>query len=309
MKALIYDGSKAVYREDYPMPALGGRERSLIKILMSAVCNTDKEVIKGYKDDFSGVMGHEFVGMVQESDDKKLIGRRVVAELNSGCGECLYCRTGRMHHCTDRKVPGMSNKDGCFAEYMSYDTSLLHVVPDEIPTEKAIFCEPLAAALEISELVHMPPSQKVAVMGDGRLAYMIAQVVAANGTPVKVFGLSEKKLKSFADFAETSTTPSGDFETVIDATGSPLALATSISLTRSKGTLVLKSTYAGNAGVNMSEIVVREIRIVGSRCGPFEPALNLIRRGLVKLPDIELHGLKDYEAAFTSDAFKAGFTF
>ncbi len=309
MKALFYDGSKAIYKEDYPMPETGEREGSIIRILISAVCNTDKEVMRGYKDDFIGVMGHEFVGVVEQSDDKSLIGKRVVGELNSGCGECIYCRTGRMHHCIDRKVPGMQSKDGCFAEYMSYDTSLLHVVPDEIPTEKAIFCEPLAAALQIPELVHLPPSETVAVMGDGRLAYLIAQVIAANGTPVQVFGLSEDKLKSFKDFAETSTSPSGSFETVIDATGSPAALKTSISLTRSNGTLVLKSTYAGNAEVNMSEIVVREIKIVGSRCGPFEPALNLIRRKLIKLPDIELHDLKDYEAAFTSNAFKAGFTF
>ena len=165
MKGLYFDGEKAVYREDLPKPVCGEGE-SLIRILMAAICNTDREVLKGYRPDFRGVMGHEFVGVVERSEDESLIGKRVVGELNAGCGHCLYCRTGREKHCPDRKVIGMEGKDGCFAEYMTLQTHLIHRVPEELPTEKAIFTEPLAAAFEITSQVHISPDTKVAVLGD-----------------------------------------------------------------------------------------------------------------------------------------------
>lgn len=307
MKALVYDGRCAAFKEDYPLPSPGPGE-SLVRVILSAVCSTDREIMRGYKSDFTGVMGHEFVAVVEKSDRPELVGRRVVGELNSGCGSCIYCKTGREHHCLVRKVPGIKDKDGCFAHYMNYDSRLLHTVPFELPANQAIYCEPLAAALEIPELVHLKPSQQVAVLGDGRLAFLIAQVVALSGAQVKVFGRHREKLAMFESFAETSLEVNGSFETVIEATGSPSGFAIAEGMTRSMGTLVLKSTYTDQPSIDLSRIVVRELKLFGSRCGPFEPALNLLSKNMLILPDIELYELKDFEKAFASKAFKAGFT-
>ncbi len=307
MKALYYK-HKAQYLVDYPMPVPGPNE-SLVKILISAICNTDKEVLKGYKPNFTGVLGHEFVGEVVESNKKELIGKRVVGELNEGCGQCIYCRTGRAKHCLNRKVIGISDKDGCFAEYMTIHSGLLHVVPDEIPTEVAIFTEPLAAALEIMEQAHIQPSKSVAVIGDGRLAFMIAQVVSLSGVDLTVIGRHEDKLKQFSSFARTITETDETYEIVIDATGSPAGILSAQKLVRNKGLIVIKSTYAGKVEIDMSSFVVNEVTIKGSRCGPFEPAMQLLKRGLVTLPPIELYDLKDYEKGLQSKVFKAGFKF
>ncbi len=307
MKALYYD-KNVRYLPNYGEPVIGENE-SLLKILVSAICNTDKEILKGYKPDFSGVMGHEFVGIVKQSNNQNLIGKRVVGELNAGCGECLYCKTGRKSHCINRRVIGIANKDGCFAEYMTIDTDLLHIVPDEIPTEIAVFTEPLAAALEIVEQAHIKPSQNVAVIGDGRLSYMIAQVVSLIGVDITVVGRHPEKLETFASFARVTTEPTETYEVVIDATGSPSGILTAQQLVRKKGTIILKSTYAGKAEVDMSNFVVNEITLKGSRCGPFAPALQLLKRGLITLPPIKLYDLSAYEEAFASKAFKAGFSF
>lgn len=307
MKALYYDG-KLNYVEDYDQPKLGENE-SLIKVLISGICNTDKEILKGYRPDFKGVLGHEFVGEVLESNDQSLIGKRVVGEINENCGQCLYCSTGRPTHCQNRKVLGMSGNHGSFAEYFKMRTDLLHVVPDELPSEVAVFTEPLAAANEILDQVHVKPSTKVAVLGDGRLSFMISQVVSLTGADLTVIGRHEGKLKNFAPFAKTTKETEETFEIVIDATGSPTGLVDAKKLVRKKGTIVIKSTYAGKIDINMSDFVVDEISIIGSRCGPFQPALKLLKRNLIKLPDIELYELKDYEKAFNSPAFKAGFKF
>lgn len=308
MKAIVYENGTARFVTDYPKPVPAAGE-SLVRIQLAAVCNTDREILRGYRRSFSGVMGHEFVGIIEQSDNPDMIGKHVVGELNINCGECLYCKTLRPHHCINRSVPGLDSRDGCFAQYMAYPTRLLHVVPDGLSDKAAVFCEPLAAALEITENNHVPPSQAAAVLGDGRLAYMTAQVIAANGTPVTVFGRHSEKLALFEDFAETSVNPEGSFEIVVDATGSPEALSTAIALTRSGGRLILKSTYSGTAEVDMSEIVVREITICGSRCGPFPPALNMLSRGLVQLPEIALYRPEDFMQAFASPAFKSGFDF
>ncbi len=307
MKALYYEKT-AKYLENYEMPVPGPKE-SLIKIVISAVCNTDKEILRGYKPDFHGILGHEFVGTVMESNEKKLIGKRVVGEINAGCGECIYCKTGRKTHCINRRVIGISGKDGCFAEYMTLDTDLLHVVPEEIPAEVAVFTEPLAAALEIMEQVPIKPSHNVAVIGDGRLAYMITQAVSLSGAALTVIGRHEEKLENFRKFARTAVNTGETFEVVIDATGSPSGILTAGKLVRKKGIIVLKSTYAGKVEIDMSYFVVNEITILGSRCGPFEPALQLLKRELITLPPIELYELEDFEKAFGSKAFKAGFKF
>ncbi len=308
MKALFFDGEKPVYTEGYekPVPAPG---HSLIRVLLSAICNTDREVLRGYRPDFRGVLGHEFVGIVEASDEESLIGKRVVGELNEGCGHCIYCRSGREKHCVTRKVIGMEGLDGTFAEYFVLANHLIHVVPEGLPDAKAIYTEPLAAALEIPDQIHLRPEDNVAIIGDGRLALMIAQVVSLYGADLTIIGKHEEKLQLFKDLGKTRHREGDTYEIVIDATGSPAGIELAQKIVRKKGTIVLKSTYAGSVNIDLSYFVVNEISIVGSRCGPFEPALNLLNRGLVNLPAIELFDLKDYEKAFASRAFKAGFRF
>ncbi|MFA5576284.1 MAG: alcohol dehydrogenase catalytic domain-containing protein [Tissierellaceae bacterium] len=305
MRALYFDG-KLKYIEDYPMPTIG-RGESLVRLILSSICNTDKEILRGYRPDFRGVLGHEFVGEVVDSDQLGLIGRRVVGEINENCGECLYCRTGRPSHCDNRKVLGISGKDGCFSDYIVMKNRLLHPVPQELPSEIAIFTEPLAAALEILEEVHIRPSTNVGLIGDGRLAYMIGQVVALTGADLTVIGRHEDKLRAFSSFANTTTEAKDSYEIVIDASGSPSGILTAQKIVRKRGTIVIKTTYAGESQINMSDFVVNEVTIKGSRCGPFSPALKLLKSGLVNLPTIDLYELKDYERAFESKAFKAGF--
>lgn len=306
MKALYYDKGKLNYIEDYDKPKLGQNE-SLIKVLISSICNTDKEILKGYRPDFKGVLGHEFVGEVLQSNDQSLIGHRVVGEINENCGHCLYCKTGRPTHCENRKVLGISGNNGSFAEYLKMPTDLLHIIPDELPSEVAVFTEPLAAAIEILDQVHFKPSTNVAVLGDGRLSFMISQVVSLTGVDLTVIGRHDEKLKDFAPFAKTTKSTKESFEIVIDATGSPTGLIDAQRLVRKRGTIVIKSTYSGKIDINMSDFVVNEISITGSRCGPFEPALKLLKGELIQLPEIELYELKDYEKAFSSRAFKVGF--
>lgn len=309
MKGIYFNGTDTFYREDLPMPVRGEKE-SLVKILLCAVCNTDKEVRKGYRPDFRGILGHEFVGEVVESSDESLLGKRVVGELNAACGECIYCKTGRPSHCNERRVLGMKNKDGAFAEYMTIDTNLLHLVPDELPTEIAIFTEPLAAAFEILTQIHVSPNKNAAVLGDGRLALFVAQVLAQTGIDLTVIGKHEEKLELFKSFAKVTTKGELEgYEYVAECTGSPTGLQKALELVRKKGTIILKSTYAGTVDVNMSMVAVNEISIVGSRCGPFEPALKMLKEGKITLPEIELYECRDFEKAFESKAFKAGIKF
>ena len=318
MRAIYFDGSKAVYREDIRIPQCS-KGHSLIKVLLADICSTDKEILKGYRPDFRGIMGHEFVGEVTESDREDLVGRIVVGELNEGCGTCLYCRTGREKHCLSRKVIGMS-RDGCFAEYMTLANHLIHPIPKELAPERAIFTEPLAAAIEIVKQVRPDPSLNAAVIGDGRLAYMISQVLSLTGIDLTVIGKHEDKLKMFEPFAKTallsdyeegdgyrSLTADECFEYVVDAAGNASGIELAMNIVRKMGTIVLKSTYAGRTSVDMSLFAVNEISLIGSRCGPFEPAIKLLSEGKVSFPPVELYDLSEYGKAFESKAFKAGF--
>ncbi len=317
MKALYYDGKGMVYREDMPVPK-PEKGQSLIKIIIADICSTDKEILKGYRPDFRGIMGHEFVGEVVESENKELIGKTVVGEMNQGCGKCLYCRTGREKHCPERRVIGMS-KDGCFAEYMTLADHLIHPIPESLPPEKAVFTEPLAAALEIPTQIHIDPSLNAAVIGDGRLGFMIAQVLALTGVDLTIIGRHEEKLEMFRPFAKTvlSSKYSEDrmysaedcFEYVIDATGKADGIRLALKIVRKMGTIVLKSTYSGETALDLSVIPVNEITVVGSRCGPFPPAIKLLSEGKVSFPPVEIFDLSEYEKAFASTAFKAGFRF
>ena len=308
MRGLYYNGEGAEYRDNLEKPERDAG-RSLIRVILSAICSTDKEILKGYRPDFRGIMGHEFVGVVEESDNESLIGKRVVGEINEVCHECLYCKTGRPHHCSNRTTPGLS-KDGCFAEYMILKTENLHVVPDELPTEIAVFTEPLAAAFEILEQVNIEKGTPVGVLGDGRLALCIANVMHYAGADVTVIGKHEDKLKLFEKIAKTTTEHIKEgYEVLVEATGSPEGIGIAIGLVRKMGTIVLKSTYADNASINLSMVPVNEITVVGSRCGPFEPAIKALSDGDIVLPEIEKYDLRDWEAAFSSKAFKAGFSF
>lgn len=307
MKALYYN-KNLQYIENYPKPSPGPGE-SLVEIIISSICNTDKEILKGYRPNFKGVLGHEFVGKVLESDEPSLVGKRVVGEINENCGNCIYCQTGRPTHCENRKVMGIYEKDGCFAQYMTIKNQLLHIVPEELKSEVAIFTEPLAAALEILEQVHIKPSSKVGIIGDGRLAYMIGQVISLTGADLTIIGKHEEKLRLFKSFAKVTTKAEESYEIVIDASGSPTGILTAQKIVRKKGTIVIKTTYAGKVEIDMSDFVVNEVTIKGSRCGPFEPALQLLKLGLIQFPSIVLYELEDYEKAFESREFKVGFRF
>ena len=309
MKGIYFNGSEAVYRTDLPMPQ-SDDAHSVIKVRYTNVCSTDREILRGYRPDFKGVMGHEFVGTVVESADEELIGKLVVGELNEGCHDCWYCSHGLEKHCEHRTAIGISGADGCFAEYVRLANHLIHVVPEGVPAEVAVFAEPLAAACEIPEQVHIRPDSSVAVTGDGRLALLCAQVLALTGCDLTVLGKHEEKLEQFESFAKTmNITEITDerFDMVVDCTGHPSGLELSSKIVRHRGTIVLKSTFAGKANVDMSYFVVNEITITGSRCGPFEPALRLLKNGMVRLPPIEVHKMEDFEKAFASKAFKAGF--
>lgn len=308
MKALYYDGNSAAFIPDYKKP-IPRENESLIRVIMSAICNTDKEVLRGYKPDFRGIMGHEFVGIVEESDNQLLIGKRVVGELNEGCQTCLYCTSGREKHCETRKVIGLEKKDGCFAEYMTIATHLLHEVPNDIPDEIAIFTEPLAAALEITNRISIRPEQNIAIIGDGRLSLLITQVLALTGADITVIGRHKEKLNLFAPYAKTVTETDSNYEIVVDASGSASGLELATKIVRKQGKIILKSTYAGAISLEMSYYVINEISIIGSRCGPFEPALQLLKKGFISLPPIELYKLEHYNEAFTSKAWKSGFLF
>lgn len=313
MKGIYFDGKESRYREDLEKP-IPEKEESLVRIIMAAICNTDKEILRGYRPDFQGVMGHEFVGIVEESPDSALIGKRVVGELNATCGTCIYCTTGRKTHCNSRRVLGMHGKDGCFAQYMTIDTSLLHILPEQLSTKQAIYTEPLAAAFEILTQITPQPEHNIAILGDGRLAYCIAQAFSAGGFPFTVIGKHEEKLKLFQPFGDIVL--SGDiaeqeqqYEIIIEATGSPTGIRQALSMVRKKGIVVLKSTYAGETSLPFSQIAVNEITIIGSRCGPFEPAIEALAEGKAVFPEIELYDLRDYQDAFLSKKMKAGFRF
>ena len=309
MNGIYFDGKRPIYRMDLEIPK-PMKDESLVRILMAAVCNTDKEIVRGYRPDFQGVMGHEFVGIVESSPRPELVGKKVVGELNATCGECIYCKTGRYTHCNARRVLGMHDKDGCFAEYMTIDTSLLYEVPEGTKAEHAIYTEPLAAAYEILTQITPDKDTPIAILGDGRLAYCVTQAFYEQGYHVTVIGKHPEKLALFAPYADTTMQKVPEaYEVVIEVTGNESGMRDALCLVRKKGTIVLKSTYAGEVSLPLSQVAVNEISIVGSRCGPFPPAIDAIAKGRVSFPEITIYELKDFEAAFADGSFKAGFSF
>ncbi len=282
MKAVVFsDNLKLV--NDYKKPVANAGE-AVVKVLMAGICNTDFEITKGYMG-YNGILGHEFVGVVEEinSEDKTLIGKRVVGEINCGCGDCDYCKQGLERHCFNRQTLGIWKKDGCMAEYVTMPIKNLLEVPENVTNEEAVMVEPLAAALEILEQLHIRPDSKVLVLGDGKLGLTIALALSGAGLDVTQVGKHSNKLEItkkqgvktilLNDLEITKT-----WDVVVEATGSINGFETALSLTKPRGVLVLKSTVASGKEFNFAPIVVDEITILGSRCGQFAPALRLLEQ-------------------------------
>jgi 2-desacetyl-2-hydroxyethyl bacteriochlorophyllide A dehydrogenase len=276
MQALWLENCQLSLR-DVPQPAKPGEV--VIKIRKAGICGTDLELVKGYYP-YTGIPGHEFVGEVLESLNPEWIGKRVVGEINAVCGVCEQCRSGRPTHCENRSVLGIINRDGVFADYVTLPVENLHPVPDEVTDEAAVFTEPLAAALEIQQQVQLHPTDRVLLIGAGRLGQLIAQTLMLTGCDLKVVARHPLQ-KELLTRRGIRLIDEGDvqhwrYDLVVEATGSPSGFDLALKALRPRGTLVLKSTYKGEMAVNFSSMVVDEIQLIGSRCGPFEPALRLL---------------------------------
>jgi alcohol dehydrogenase len=281
---------------------------ALIRLLIGGICNTDLELQRGYYG-FYGIPGHEFVGEVVACDSPGLLGKRVVGEINLACTHCSWCGRGLGRHCPNRTVLGIVKHPGAFREFLTLPERNLHVVPDGISSETAVFTEPLAAACEILDQVAIPVGGAVAVLGDGKLGLLISQVLRAQGCRVIQFGRHREKL-AIAERAGVTVElsrehmPEGEFEWVVDATGSAAGLRTAVGMTQPRGTVILKSTVHGEVAVDTAPVIVNEITLVGSRCGRMEPALELLQRGKIDVRSMisEEYNLADAPAAFARAA-------
>jgi threonine dehydrogenase-like Zn-dependent dehydrogenase len=263
---------------------------AVIRLLCGGICNTDLELLRGYYG-FSGTPGHEFVGEVVAADSPRLVGRRVVGEINLACRQCDWCRQGLGRHCLTRKVLGIVEHPGAFREFLTLPEANLHVVPMTIPNEVAVFVEPLAAACEILDQATFPRSAEIAVLGDGKLGLLVGQVLQAAGHRVHQFGRHKSKLR-IAEKAGITTEIAGNllpiaaYDWVVEATGSAGALRQAVQMARPRGTVFMKSTVHGDVPIDTAPIIVHEITLVGSRCGRFEPALNLLASGKVHVTEM-----------------------
>ena len=267
-----------------PRPEAG---EALVRVRAAGICNTDLELIRGYMN-FEGTLGHEFVGVVEECSDASWIGARVAGEINLSCHQCELCRRGYERHCPTRRVLGILGKDGAFAEYLTLPISNLHRVPDSLSDRAACFIEPIAACFEILEQVVITPHERIAVLGDGKLGTLAALVLSSHGTPPVLVGKHPAKLAraqrmGIRGVLARELTPKS-YDIVVEATGSPSGMELATSLVRPRGTIVLKSTYHGELKVQAAPWVIDELTIVGSRCGPFPPALAKLGIGQL-LPD------------------------
>jgi threonine dehydrogenase-like Zn-dependent dehydrogenase len=284
MRAIWLENQQASFRSGLPLPVPAPGE-ALVRVRLAGVCSTDLELLRGYYP-FCGIPGHEFVGQVEEAPGAPAwLNQRVVGEINIACGACIPCLDGYPTHCEQRKVLGIRGWNGAFAEYLVLPLHNLHLVPEMIPDETAVFTEPLAAALEILEQVPVLPGHRCLVVGAGRLGQLIAQVLATTGCDLKVVARHpfQRDLLQQRDIPWISEQEVGvgTMDIVVDATGTPLGFNLARRAVRPRGTIVLKSTYQGEMSVNFSSIVVDEITVVGSRCGPFPPAIQLLSRAQV----------------------------
>ena len=284
MKAMCFDGKNIRYEENYPDPKPG---EVLVRINLAGICGTDLEILDGYMT-YNGILGHEFVGTVEKAENPSLIGKRVVGEINAGCGLCESCEKGMDRHCPNRTVLGILKRDGAFAEFLSLPEKNLHVIPDSITDEQAVFVEPLAAAFEIKEQVSLQPQWKVAVVGDGRLAQLIIRVLKLTCPNITCFGRHKSKFESLINigvkikigiekFDEQS------FDLIVEATGSNSGFADTMKLIKPRGIVILKSTIASRENLDLTPVVVNEITLIGSRCGLFKPAIDALATGMVSV--------------------------
>jgi alcohol dehydrogenase len=263
---------------------------ALIRLLAAGICNTDLELQRGYYG-FNGTPGHEFVGQVVDADTVSLMGRRVVGEINLACGRCEWCARSLGRHCPRRTVLGIVKHPGAFREFLTLPEGNLHIVPDSISTDAAVFVEPLAAACEILEQVKIPRGDPVAVLGDGKLGLLIAQVLQATGAQVRQFGRHKEKLQIAARAGVhtemvKAKLPVRAFDYVVEATGSADGLQQAVSMVRPRGTIIMKSTVHGMVPIDTAPVIVNEVTLVGSRCGRFAPALGLLKSGKVRVTDM-----------------------
>jgi threonine dehydrogenase-like Zn-dependent dehydrogenase len=305
MLGLWLEDQQLSLRDDIPVPVPGAGE-ALVRVTQAGICNTDIELTRGYYP-YRGVLGHEFVGIVVEGPPE-LEGQRVVGEINAVCGRCSACLNGRPTHCENRTVLGIVARDGAFAEYLTLPSENLFVVPGSIPDAAAVFTEPLAAALEIQEQIEVSADDNALVVGDGKLGQLVARTLALVGCELLVVGRHERKLGRLRDLGiptalareparsaagrgneveiGTGEDISGRFDLAVECTGNPDGFAIARDALRPRGTLVMKSTYAGSLTLDVSSLVVDEITLVGSRCGPFAPALELLGQQKVKVTDL-----------------------
>ena len=313
MKALVFDNTLKLDK-NYPNPIVADNE-VLIKTTMVGICNTDYEITKGYMG-YVGVLGHEFVGVVENvgaNCDKSLIGKRVVGEINCACNNCPSCYQNLQRHCPNRQTLGIWQKDGCFSEYFTLPKENVLTISDNIDDITATFTEPLAAAYEILEQIHIQPTDKVAILGDGKLGLCISLVFSAMNIDYIHIGKHEEKLQISKNLgaktmllSELSDVDRKSFDVVIEATGSTGGFETSASLVKPRGTLVLKSTIVAQEGLNLASIVVDEIKIQGSRCGQFKPVLRLLENKKIDVTPLVsgIYDVDDFERAFEQNSKK-----
>src|SRR4051794_9663093 len=281
---------------------------ALLRLLAAGICNTDLELLRGYYG-FRGTPGHEFVAEVAAADTSDLLGKRVAGEINLACTHCEWCRRGLGRHCPNRTVLGIVNQPGAFEEFFVLPERNLHVLPESLPLDRAVFLEPLAAACAILEQVAIPRHERIAVLGDGKLGLLIAQVLNAHGYSVHQFGRHAEKLAIAARAGvETELVggplPVAAYGYVVDATGSPEGLRQAVTIARPRGTLILKSTVHGMVPVDTAPVIVNELTLVGSRCGRFEEALPLIDHELIRVEEMvaDRFPLSQARAAFARAA-------
>lgn len=299
MRGLVYDGG--VRLADLPDP-VRQRGEALIRVLAAGVCNTDLEILRGYMD-FRGVLGHEFVGIVEQCDNAHLLGKRVVGEINCVCGRCRYCQLEMPHHCLDRTVLGIDGRSGAFADYLTLPEANLHQVSNALRDDVAVFTEPVAAAFRVLEQVPVTPEERVIVLGDGKMGQLLAQVFWLHTKRLLCVGKHRWKLDLLAKLhiaaahVDDPIEPGADV--VVDATGSDSGLARALELVRPEGTIVLKTTTNAPSILPLSPLVINEVRIIGSRCGPFRPALEALTLGTIEVRHLitETYSLEDGETA------------
>ena len=313
MKALVFDNELKL-DNNYPMPKVKDDE-VLIKTSMVGICNTDYEITKGYMG-YKGVLGHEFVGVVEkvgENVDKNLIGKRVVGEINCACQSCDMCHRNLQRHCPNRQTLGIWQKDGCFSEYFTLPKENVIVISENIDDITATFTEPLAAAYEILEQIHIQPTDKVAILGDGKLGLSISLVFSAMNIDFVHIGKHKEKLAISKNLGaktmllnEIADKDKKSFDVVIEATGSTGGFETSASLVKPRGTLVLKSTIVAREGLNLASIVVDEIKIQGSRCGQFKPIVKLLENKKIDVSPLVsgIYDVDDFKQAFEKNSQK-----